>query len=320
MLTQVAIQNFRCFPRLKVPLRPLTVLIGQNDTGKSAFLSAILKLTRISEACGRSDHWQCDNSSEIALSGWVGGERIRQTYRADKSGDSSPADQQLTLRWLTPTTYFQLPSSGLALQCSGLAEGEPDLSLGQCGENVPALIDHLLRRDRSRFDAIVNAVQRLVPGFHDFDIATPKPELRRLDLVVESGLVMAPESVSVGVRTLLFFVALAYHPQPPRLILLEEPENGVHPRRLGEIIALLREITEGKHGQHAAQVILTTHSPYLLDHIDVERDQVLVFRRNDDGSRTAEPVDQERLKNFLDEFMLGEVWYNESEEGLVGRQ
>jgi hypothetical protein len=43
------------------------------------------------------------------------------------------------------------------------------------------------------------------------------------------------------------------------------------------------------------------------------------FKRNDDGSRTAEPVDTERLKDFLSEFMLGEVWYNQGEEGLVKR-
>jgi len=119
---------------------------------------------------------------------------------------------------------------------------------------------------------------------------------------------------------MLFFVALAYHPTPPKLILLEEPENGVHPRRLADIVRLLREITQGKHGNHAAQIVLTTHSPYLLDFVDLEQDQVLVFRREDDGSRTAEPADRERLKNYLDEFMLGEVWFNEGEAGLVGRR
>ncbi len=83
---------------------------------------------------------------------------------------------------------------------------------------------------------------------------------------------------------------------------------------------LLREITQGKHGGHAAQVILTTHSPYLLDQVDLSTDQVLVFKRNDDGSRTAEPADAERLKSFLGEFMLGEVWFNEGEAGLVSRE
>lgn len=124
---------------------------------------------------------------------------------------------------------------------------------------------------------------------------------------------------SAGVQLLLFFVALAYHPRPPRTILLEEPENGIHSGRLADVIRLLRELTKGKYGGTRAQVVLTTHSPHLLDLIDLDQDQVLVFRRNDDGSRTAEPVDAERLKTYLDEFMLGEVWFNEQEEGLIKR-
>ena len=130
---------------------------------------------------------------------------------------------------------------------------------------------------------------------------------------------MQAQEASAGVRLILFFIALAYHPSPPKIILLEEPENGLHPRRLQEVLGLLRKTTEGRHGGQAAQVILTTHSPYLLDSVDIEKDQVLVFRRNDDGTRTAEPVESGRLDPFLDEFMLGEVWYNQGEEGLTAK-
>ena len=186
-------------------------------------------------------------------------------------------------------------------------------------ELTPALLDYLLRRDRTRFFSLVNTLRSLVPGLEEIEIATPDPNSRRLDLVIEDGLRIPAGNSSAGVRLLIFFVALAYHPTPPRLILIEEPENGVHPKRLKDVIGLLREITRGQHGGHAAQVVLTTHSPHLLDYVDLEQDQVLVFRRNDDGSRTAEPADAERLKNFLDEFMLGEVWYNEGEAGLVRR-
>ena len=79
----------------------------------------------------------------------------------------------------------------------------------------------------------------------------------------------------------------------------------MHPKRLEDVMKLLRDITQGVHAGNKAQVILTTHSPHLLDYVDLDTDQVLVFSRNkEDGSRTAEPADAERLKNFLDEFML----------------
>lgn len=191
----------------------------------------------------------------------------------------------------------------------------PDAS----GTGVPTVLDYYLRRERGRFDRVIEVMKELVPGLEDIRIPTPDPQHRQVNFVVEHGLEIFAGRASAGVRLLLFFVALAHHPKPPRLILLEEPENGIHPKRLSEVIDLLRDLTAGKYGDHPAQVIMTTHSPYLLDLIDLEKDQVLVFRRNKDGSRTAEPVDAARLEAFLGEFMLGEVWYNQGEEGLVAR-
>ena len=87
---------------------------------------------------------------------------------------------------------------------------------------------------------------------------------------------------------------------------------------------LLRSIANGEHCDHAAQVILTTHSPFLVDHVDLKEDQLLVFHRSenpaDEGARKVDPADRERLNIFLDEFMLGEVWINESENGLTGQR
>lgn len=216
---------------------------------------------------------------------------------------------------------FQLPSTGVVMQCDGYADASDLLfDIDSYGNKIPALIDYFLRRDRERFSRFVESMKSLIPGLEDVNVRTPDPQTRRIDLVIEKGFSIPASSASVGVRLMLFFAALAQHPTPPNLILLEEPENGVHPKRLADVMRLLRELTQGKHGQNAAQVILTTHSPYLLDHVNVEEDQVLVFRRNDDGSRSAEPADQERLRGFLDEFMLGEVWFNRGEEGLVAKK
>jgi predicted ATPase len=181
------------------------------------------------------------------------------------------------------------------------------------------MLDYMLRKSRPQLFALIEKLRELIPGFEDLGIATPKPQLRRVDLVIENGLTLPADCASAGLRLLLFFLTLAYRPAPPTIILVEEPENGIHPRRLGEVMRLLRGLSQGDFGGHAAQVILTTHSPYLLDHVNIETDQVLVFQRAEDGSRTAEPVDAQRLKNFLDEFMLGEVWFNEQETGLLAK-
>jgi predicted ATPase len=65
------------------------------------------------------------------------------------------------------------------------------------------------------------------------------------------------------------------------------------------------------------QIILSTHSPYLIDCLDLDKHSVLVFRRDADGGCTARQVCKEKLRPFLNEFMLGEIWMNLGEEQIV---
>lgn len=313
MLNRIHIEHFRCLKDVDVPLRPLTALIGQNDSGKSAFLAAIEFLAGV-RAWSPSDAWRM-----AAEPGVVTGTLQRGTFRRVSSGKTEGLHGQNPLE---RCILFRTPSDGVSMISPGHIERSIAPDLDRFGGRLPALLDHFLRRDRSRFDSIVETLRSLIPGFEDVNIETPdNAQNREIELVVDGGLQIRGQEASVGVRLMLFFVGLVFHPNPPVIILLEEPENGVHPRRLADIIRLLRELTQGKHAGHAVQVILTTHSPYLLDFVDPATDQVLVFRRDKDGfSRSAEPVDAERLKGFLNEFQLGEVWYNQGEDGLVSRK
>jgi predicted ATPase len=303
MIQELEIKNFRCLRSVQVGLRPLTILVGPNDTGKSAFLHAI-RYCMEETSLGPFDAWRHVRPLEVLVRRVTDDGVAKRGYRPD--GHTA-----------FPVAFFQLPSTGVPMNCPGVSDDAGPPALKKNGENVPALLDYVYRRDRDRFDAFVAALKSLVPGLEKVEVRTPSAPERRVDVVIEDRFSLPADYASVGLRLILFFAALAYHPTPPGTILIEEPENGVHPKRLGEIMRLLREVTQGTHGGRAAQVILTTHSPHLLDYVDIEKDQVLVFRREPDGSRTAEPADAERLKTFLDEFMLGEVWYNEGEEGLV---
>ncbi len=312
MLNRVEIKYFRCLREVDVPLRPLTVLVGPNDAGKSVFLLALRHLAE-HQRLGREDSWRLENRHLIQIKGILAdGDGIEVDW---KSG--LPVATKAGTDPLTPVALYDLPSSGVSMQSQGFPDEHGPPHMGLQGDGAPALLDYLLRRDRKRFFALVDALRKLVPGLEEIEIATPDSNTRRIDLVIEQGLRIPADQASAGLRLLIFFTALAYHPSPPKLVLLEEPENGVHPKRLGDVMRLLREITQGVHGDSAAQVVLTTHSPHLLDFVDLNTDQVLVFHRHKDGSRTARPADPDRLKNFLDEFMLGEVWYNEGEAGLV---
>lgn len=294
MFTSVVIQNFRALKHLQVPLRPLTVAIGANNTGKSTFLTA---LTQGARAKGR---WGSKETS-ATFRGVAGSSVVTMA----PSGEPAGALQVF------------LPSGGPPMQSQGVEDGPGAPALLPDGQNVPTLVDWMLRRDRSRFFGFVDAARSLVPGLVDVHVATPKSSMRRIDLEVEGGWVSPADDASAGVRLLLFFLALAWHPTPPDLVLIEEPENGLHPARLREVMDLIRGLVEGRHAPKQIQVVLTTHSPYLLSCVNVPEDQVLVFRRDADGSCTAEPVDMERIQPFLADFGLGEIWSNLGEAGLV---
>jgi predicted ATPase len=321
MLDSIFIENFRSLRKVSVALKPLTALIGQNDTGKSTFLDALEQLAEPRSHTSENDHWRLDSRNVVVLES--GNRRIEagpkeHSVQLRRGGGWERAPSKDAVQKIQ-TGFYRLPAQGVPMISEGLPDESGPPILGPQGERVPALLDYFLRRDRPRFFDCVDAMKRLIPGMEELEIATPDAQRRRVVLVVEDGLRIPADRASTGVRMLIFFIALAYHPSPPELILLEEPDSGVHPRRLADIMGLLREITRGTHGDRAAQVVLTTHSPYLLDLVEFPQDQVLVFRRNDDGSRTAEPADASRLRTFLEEFQLGEVWYNQGETGLVSK-
>lgn len=103
----------------------------------------------------------------------------------------------------------------------------------------------------------------------------------------------------------LAYMAIAYLPNPPKILLVEEPENGIHPGRVREIVRLLRQMTEG---DHAIQVIMTSHSPYLVDEM---KPHEVTWCRLKDGEITTERLDENALvKQQQDLFELGEIWSN----------
>lgn len=315
MLRHVEVTHFQCLRRTSVPLRPLTVLVGPNDTGKSTFLRALRCLDPTS-----TSGWSVGAPALHQLAAFApkSGTERPHVHAAKEGGGSIVRGRGDFGGQVEGARLLLLPSSGPEMRCRGVAGTIPELGEPK-GLDVPNVVDYFLRKDRARFDRFVATVVEQLPGATDVGVETPSPDSRQLQLKTEGHWIPADEA-SAGVRLLLFFITLAHHPEPPELLLLEEPENGLHPRRLAYVMGLLRKLTTGALGARPVQVVLSTHSPLLLNEVDLATDQVLVFRREPDGARTAEPVDAERLKLFLDEFGLGEVWFNQSEEGLVARK
>jgi len=129
--------------------------------------------------------------------------------------------------------------------------------IGVLGEDVAPFLYRLKAEKEKQFHAVVRTLRTLVPSVEDVSVDLDK---RRgtLDIVIrQDGIEYSSRIVSEGTLRLLALCALAVNPWAGSLLAFEEPENGVHPRRL-ELIA---ELLAGLALEQGRQVLVTSHSP-----------------------------------------------------------
>lgn len=125
----------------------------------------------------------------------------------------------------------------------------------------------------------------------------------------ESGQLVSASQASDGTLLVLAYLSILYLPKPPRLLLVEEPENGIHPKRLRYIIEILRDLVDE---QPHTQVVLTTHSPYVLDLF--KPDEVTLCTQLDNGEiKTTRLSDSSMVNQQINVFTLGEIWTSEDD-------
>ena len=152
----------------------------------------------------------------------------------------------------------------------------PNADLTRHGGNLPAMVAYLKKHDEKAWHQVLDALKRIVPSLSDVDTAfTPD---RRLTLQFSEDGVRRPwstEDVSDGtIRSLALFSALLDTRKP--LLLIEEPENAVHPWIVRNFLDLCRSSVR-------KQIVLTTHSPALLTYVNPQ-DVLIAWRR---GGRTT---------------------------------
>jgi predicted ATPase len=120
----------------------------------------------------------------------------------------------------------------------------------------------------------------------------------------ERGLSRALPSARMSDGTLKFLCLLAVllHPDPPPLVCIEEPEQGLHPDAIQIVAQALRDASE------RMQLIVTTHSQALVDAFSSTPECVLVCERGLDGGTQCERLSSERLRHWLVDYKLGELW------------
>ncbi|HEY7329058.1 MAG TPA: AAA family ATPase [Gemmataceae bacterium] len=176
--------------------------------------------------------------------------------------------------------------------------------------NLPAMLYLYRQRYPTAYRRIVAAVKAIAPFFEDFVLEPLRLNPSNIALhwrARESDYEFGAYQLSDGTLRAIALFTLLLQPEEdlPELIVLDEPELGLHPAALAVLADLLKSTS-----QHS-QLIVATQSAALIDHFEVE-DIVTVNLR--DGCSTFERLDPEKLKHWLEEYTLSELW----ERNVIG--
>jgi predicted ATPase len=159
-------------------------------------------------------------------------------------------------RALSRTRVFQLSP----YQCRTSGVPTPNAVLERHGENMPGAADHLRRNDEPAWARVQEAMRSILPDLLSIDVVYT--EDRRLALQFrEKGVGRAWNAGEVSdgtIQALALFIAL-YDSRTP-LLVIEEPENSVHPWILRQFLDLCADAD-------AKQIVVTSHSPVLLNYV-----------------------------------------------------
>ena len=189
-------------------------------------------------------------------------------------------------------------------------ESAGDEPLQKTGANLADILKSFLDRDAEGFNAMIEALQYIVPY-----AANVRPDITQ-DMVERRSLIQLTERfgkernvtlpgwvLSGGTLRLLALLAALRHPDGPSVLFIEELENGLDPRAIGFVVEEIRAAVESGE----KQVILTTHSPYLLDKLALEH--IVAVERPDGGPPVfRRPAEEKELREWSAKFAPGSLY------------
>lgn len=174
--------------------------------------------------------------------------------------------------------------------------------------NLAAFLYLIQQIEPKHYQRIVKTVQRVVPNFRDFHL---RPDPLNPDFIAleweshNSDYLFSAAELSDGSLRFICIATMLLQPNPPGLILLDEPELGLHPSAIALLAGLLQKAA------HRAQVIISTQSAALVSQFQPE-DIVVVEQQN--NVSLFRHLDPETLQQWLEEYTLGNLW----EKNIIG--
>lgn len=252
-----------------------------------------------------------EETLKFLRAGWQGppqtvdlGAGHQETRIRDEAENNNPVANAFR-RLLSKSRVFHFHDTSATARLRQYCYVGDDRWLMHDGGNLAAILYRLRKKqDSPAYQRIVSTIRRIAPFFDDFELEPTGTGDK--DLILnwrqkDSDQVFGPHQLSDGtIRAISLATLLQQPPEDlPLLIVVDEPELGLHPAAKTIVAGLI------KKASHHCQIIVATQSAALLDAFDAE-DVVVVER--DAKESTFMRLDQEKLAEWLEEYTLGELW------------
>ena len=276
-----------------------TQSITQGPGGNTLFIQ---NEQLIETRSGRVERWTRNDRGNVSLQGQRttedGSEEIEHKVLAD---GESMLKHFSSLQPIGKWQFLMLNPDrmGLPTPQQRAANG---IRLAKDGANIAEYLHDMRKLDLDAFEGLLEAVRFVLPYATDLQPHLASELERAFYLKLREEQFDVPGwLLSTGTLRIVALLACLRHPKPPPLLVVEEIENGLDPRTLHMVVEEIRAtIARGK-----TQVILTTHSPYLLDLLDLSH---IVVVEREAGQPTFTRPDEDVLAEWSKSFSPGRLY------------
>jgi len=169
--------------------------------------------------------------------------------------------------------------------------------------NLASFLFRLKMKEPKVLDKIVKTIRLIAPYFDGFVLKPSvfnEEEIRLGWKEKDSDMLFNASHLSDGTLRMICLITLFLQPNPPKIIILDEPELGLHPFALTVLSDLIKKVSKEE-----VQVIISTQSVPLIENFTI--DDIIIVEKQGRESTFKRP-DKEFLKDWIDEYTLGELW------------